>query len=252
MKLKKFAALGLTSAMLLSATGVSSFAFEQPSWFGSYNDESTRAWVENMIDGTSQALPTWEEAYAYLDYDAASDEIRDMILEARCNIVYSPKARWTVDGQIALKNADGTTTALPEFSDVYPDDWNLDDITAKYIENASYLEEPADAVSAARSAGFADMVTVPKHTEGLQAPIFYTFTGSGSTVRAYAATMPSGYTINFGVKNLDTNKDIGWIGNLDKYQSIKWETVNGVRYGVRCSTYNNMYSAYVVVEDIQG
>ena len=248
MKLKKFTALGLISAMILSSTGLSSFAFEQSSWFGYYDDKSVRGWIMNVVDGTMQELPTWEEAYAYLDYDAASNEVKDMILEARSNIVYSSEARWTIDGQVALTDADGTVTKIPEFSEVYPADWNLDDITAKYMEKISLT---TNVISAARSAGFADMVTVPKQNAASQAPIFYSFTGSGSKVAAYAATMPTGYTINFGIKNLDTNKDVGWIGNLEKYQAIVSTTTNGVRYGVRCSTYNEMYSAYIIVEDVQ-
>lgn len=272
LKMKKIAALGLTAALAVTSTGISAFASEYypPSWCGYYDDDSSRGAITDIRTGeVIRNLPTWEEAYAYLDYDSAPDELKDKILTARCGIVYSKNARWTVNGQASILNADGTTTELPEFSSIYPSDWNLADISAKYQEltpapdaapaplmsNAAVQELTSAAVTAAapasltNGAAFGGMVTVPKNLPTTQASPFYYFTGSGSGVRAYAAALPIGYTINLGIKNMNTNLDVVWAGNLTKYQTIKASTINGTGYSVRCNSYNGSYSAFLCVED---
>lgn len=251
LKMKKIAALGLTAALAVTSTGISAFASESyaPSWCGYYGDDASRGQIIDVRTGeVIRNLPTWEEAYAYLDYDSASDELKDKILTARCGIVYSNNARWTVNGQASILNADGTTTELPEFSSIYPSDWNLADISAKYQELTSAAVTAAAPASLMNGAAFSGMVTVPLNA-ATQASPFYYFTGSGSRVRAYAATLPTGYTINLGIKNMNTNLDVGWAGNLTRYQALTSPTTNGTSYSVRCSSYSGSYSAFLYVED---
>lgn len=180
MKLKRFTALSLTVVLIIASTGICTFASNScpPSWCGYYNDESSRGRIVDMETGQVWQLPTWEEAYAYLDYDSASDELKDKILKARCSIVYGKNARWSVDGSAYILDEDGTITPLPEFASLYPSDWKLADINAKYEE----LTQAA-------------------------APFCYS-TGSGADTAIYAAAFPIGCTINFAVKNLSTSMDV--------------------------------------------
>lgn len=248
MKFKRVTALSLAVVLIIASTGICAFASSSypPSWCGYYNDESSRGRIVDMETGQVWQLPTWEEAYAYLDYDSASDELKDKILKARCSIVYSENARWSVDGEASIVNEDGTVTPLPEFASLYPSDWKLADINAKYQE----LTQAAAVPTALNSgAAFSGMVTVPANAS-TQATPFYYFTSSGADVAIYAATLPIGYTINFGVKNLNTNMDVAWVGNVRLSQQVIVPTTSGVNYSVRCSSYNGMYSAFLYVVDM--
>lgn len=46
------------------------------------------SWTSVNSDGTVSELPTFEEAYAYLDYDSAPADVKNLILEARRHIVF--------------------------------------------------------------------------------------------------------------------------------------------------------------------
>ena len=65
------------------------------------------------------------EQYAYLDPDNASPELRKKILNAREVIIYSSDG-WCADGFSAtVTHADGTVEEVPNFSDLFPSDWDL-------------------------------------------------------------------------------------------------------------------------------
>ena len=214
-KLKKIMTMGLAAMMAMSVTSIGVFAENKM-----------------MVD---------DSIYAYMDYNSASDEMKELILDSRSSIVYSSDVMWTVDGQVGILNDDGTTTILPEFNEVFPSDWNLDDITAKYEEKL--------ATSTMRAAGFSGMVNVPAQSDNYSSE-FYQFTGSGADVYAWAETLPTNYTINFGFRNADTNRDIGWAGNLPVGRACSISTVSGVRYAVRCSSSSGNCNAWVCVQDI--
>lgn len=80
--LRKVICVGL-AAMSLSCMGfTSAFAFEHPSWSGVDENGNALMQVQNP-DGTWEDLPTWQEAYAALDYDTAPDDVKEVILIAR-------------------------------------------------------------------------------------------------------------------------------------------------------------------------
>jgi len=60
--------------------------------------------------------------YAYMDISAAEEEIIPIILQARNIIIYSHS--WVADGIHGYTTAvDGSKTPLPQFHDLFPEDW---------------------------------------------------------------------------------------------------------------------------------
>ncbi len=107
----------------------------------SYTDQSSN--IEHFVtleDGTTipavslasseqtesdDAGMTLEEAqsFAYMDLDTAPEELREIILKAREVIIYS--RAWVADGLEAyVTSPDGTRSALPSFSELFPG-WEL-------------------------------------------------------------------------------------------------------------------------------
>ena len=71
-------------------------------------------------NGSDDAGMTWEEAqsFAYMDLDAAPEDLREIILKAREVIIYS--RAWVADGLEAyVISPDGTRSALPAFSGAF-------------------------------------------------------------------------------------------------------------------------------------
>ena len=116
------AVLVILTVLAMGCVSVSAAGFEYPSWT-SVNPDGTKAVSKVDVDGTVIEVPTFEEAFAYLDYDSVPDDVKDLILEARRHIVFG-KDSWTVNGCVSIKNSDGTVEKLPEFKDLYPG-WDL-------------------------------------------------------------------------------------------------------------------------------
>ena len=80
--LKKAVCIGLAAIGIASLSCTGALAFEHPAWSGVDENGNTLMQVQNA-DGTWEDLPTWQEAYAALDYDSAPDDIKEVILVAR-------------------------------------------------------------------------------------------------------------------------------------------------------------------------
>lgn len=80
--LKKSICIGLAAMGIVSMHCINTFAFEHPAW-GAVDENGNPIVYVEQDDGTYQALPTWYEAYAALDYDSAPDDIKEIILMAR-------------------------------------------------------------------------------------------------------------------------------------------------------------------------
>lgn len=64
------------------------------------------------------------DAYAYMDYSSASDDVKPTILATRNKIIFSNN--WVADdvsGSIVAP--DGTRQELPKFHDLFPPDWEI-------------------------------------------------------------------------------------------------------------------------------
>ncbi len=179
---------------------------------------------------------------------------KDDILEARCAIVFGPNVSWTVDGALSVVEEDGTVTALPEFSDVFPEDWDLAAISAKYnemtVETTGTQIASVNSVSAYGGANFEGNVSVPKYSSTSQAPVFYAFNGSGAKVQSLVDTTDIDCKVNLGMRNLDTGIEVGWKANMDEDDELTIGTTSGVRYGMRCSSYQKAHKAFITVKDL--
>lgn len=198
-----------------------------------------------IIKESNTILASDIEKYAYMNYDYASNNLKEKIIEARRKIVYGNQS-WTVGGQISKINKDGTIEKLPEFKDLYPD-WNLKDLTDSKTTANTIVKGDIDNQKSLLSTYFAGNVDIPRSLVGSNT--FYKFNANGSTVATYALTLP-GTKINLGYTNEDTGQDVGWISNLSKGEGISMKTANGTRYGVRCSTSDVPGKGYIVVESI--
>lgn len=74
--------VGLTIMSVVAISCTTALAFEHPAWSGVDENGNALIQVQNP-DGTWEALPTWQEAYAALDYESAPDDIKEVILIAR-------------------------------------------------------------------------------------------------------------------------------------------------------------------------
>ncbi len=92
--------------------------------------------ASDTSDATVYGTMTMEEAerYAYMDIDEAPGEIKELILAARKQIIYSKS--WAADGVVGIvKHADGTEEQIPAFSELFPG-WDLpvEDTGSEYTE----------------------------------------------------------------------------------------------------------------------
>lgn len=155
-------------------------------------------------------------------------EERNRILAARYAIVYG-NTRWTVNGAIKLVDLYGNTQLIPEFTDLFPD-WNLADIR----EYANTLQK--DKITTSPYAAnfnnnvFFDLVGSE------DAPTFYSWNSGGKQTVIIADTAPGSH-YNAGVKNLDSDTDVGWIPNIEVGTGITLDYPStNTRYGARVSS----------------
>lgn len=85
-----------------------------------YNSNSS---VEDhtIADKPYDEMTTEELAYCILA--EVPEEWRDKVLAARNEIINSTS--WTVDGAGAILHSDGTIEELPDFYDLFPQDWDI-------------------------------------------------------------------------------------------------------------------------------
>lgn len=187
----------------------------------------------DLQDQDYARMSTEELAYCNLE-EAADIATRQAILDARREIIYSTS--WTVDGQLALRNADGTIETLPEFSDLFPD-WELPtempsgstgDDSVTYFSSLIYLE----TATTTNAEPFARIV-----------PLFNT----NLCIRALAIP---GSSWNCGAVDVTTGQDKGFITGLpvDK-EAVMLNTVAGHQYAIRASS--NGAAGYAAMEVYQ-
>lgn len=211
------------------------------------------------IDGTKIELPTYDEAYANLNYDSVPDKIKPIVLKCRRNIVFGNQS-WTVNGQVKIVDKDGTVHDLPEFKDLFPN-WDLkqlctEDKTDTPASNSAlssgdvYLSVKSEENAASFysfDSKFAGNVYLPVQGEKGNAPSFYSFNSNGATVYSWASTLPMNTKVNIGFNNEDTSSSIGWVPNLSEGDSASVQTIDGTRYSVRASATDRAGTAYMNV-----
>ena len=78
-----------------------------------------------LANGTFTEASVFAKTFAFLDYDSSSDEIRQLIIEARYEIIFNNS--WCLTGESFV--TDRTTGEIveisPKFYDLFPYDWSL-------------------------------------------------------------------------------------------------------------------------------
>ncbi|WP_438498524.1 hypothetical protein [Paenibacillus sp. IHBB 3054] len=185
------------------------------------------------------------EKLAYSDLKTAPEEWKSAISAARNSIIYSKS--WTVDGQVAIEQPDGTIEELPEFSDLFPD-WDVPKANvSKSNENSTTLGDPIFTIMAANYAGNVYLQAPP--TSG-GSPIFYAFNTNANRVSMVADSLP-GTSYNAGYADLTDQYDVGWANNLSAGRKMYLTNPNkNHSYGARASTHSTPgYALMGVVDD---
>lgn len=183
---------------------------------------------------------------AYLDLEDASAEMREEILAAREEIIFSTD--WVADGYTAyVEDQDGNIIrTLPAFSEVFPD-WDLPVSETTYqadIEMDSNCSQDMDALAA--SSGYWEHVGFYAHY--LEAPgntnskpfleLYVDPERVGRDLKTYATSLSDSKTCNIGYTDLASGASIAYAIRLAPGEAC---TVTGVRMkiiGIRASTYS--------------
>ncbi len=182
---------------------------------------------------------------AYLDLEDASAEMREPILAAREEIIFSTD--WVADGYTAyVEDQDGNIIrTLPAFSEVFPD-WDLPVSETTYqadIEMDFNALQDMDAIAASsgwESVGF--------HAYYLEAPgstntepfteMFVDPERIGNELKTYATSLSYSTSCNIGYTDMADGTSIAHATRLACGEAC---TVSGVRMkiiGIRASTYS--------------
>ena len=180
------------------------------------------------------AMSTEELAYCDLDYVAPAWQ--NKVLEARDEVIHSTS--WTVDGIGAILHSDGTIEELPEFYDVFPDDWAIPE---------SGDVSPTIQTRVAKFAGYVYLAN-PINDES---PAFYTFNsgtlGTAARIFEYDTTF-KGTSWNVAFDDITRGLEVIHLSNIPTSQSGYLKNpVYGNKYGVRASTYSTPGNAFITV-----
>lgn len=76
--------------------------------------------------------------YAYLNINTAEEELKPIILVARSTIIY--RYSWVADGMNGevLDKEGNIKSKIPEFSELFPEDWEIPVSPAKYVDLSYY------------------------------------------------------------------------------------------------------------------
>jgi hypothetical protein len=187
---------------------------------------ATFATTTTAFAAETDAIPESNANIAYMNLASAPIGLEASILEARNAIIYSTP--WTVNGQCYRIHADGSTESLPEFYDIFPNDWDV----PNSVDSADIGNLPST-----RAYMFNNNVNITAPPSDTPSTPFYTFTAGSYNVEAYAATLP-GASVNIGYTNLTTGNSVGYLPYLAVNERIGLIPISGNSYGVRASTYS--------------
>lgn len=202
------------------------------------------------VSAFAAAAPTVEDL-AYLDLENATPELQDQILAARCELVYGDQA-WTVNGTAYRILPNGSKEVIPEFSTLFPD-WDVSKITTyaqtKWDRNQLRTVGIYRSASRSSSIGYDGVVNLPIASSVNLGYNFYSFTGDGSTVYAYAKTLP-GDKYNIAIYDEDLKSDVCYIPNTipGRDYGCIFDSVSGHRYDCRASSVGMSGHAKMIVE----
>lgn len=197
------------------------------------------------------------EYYAYMDLESADKLTKEMILEARNEIIFSES--WVadeVDGWIT--NPDGTVVeVLPHFSELFPSDWDVPAYTVDDTETVTLGTPPITTQSWDSTTYLVKLTNPPANTTSTP---FATIASSGfvgtqneyhlktiSTVGYYTVFGTINPTYNVGYANATTGTYLGSKLRLPSGQSFNITPPQNSKIEVRASTYNSVGEWVMIV-----
>lgn len=178
--------------------------------------------------------------YAYMDLEEAPAELQDTILEARAQIIFQES--WVADGyEGQVTYPDGTVIELPQFSELFPDDW---EIPVESTNQEETVDVPAalpamDAVVPATA-----WTTLTQRKLYLRHPssvfdtgYFQSWSNLTGALKTTVVALETPTSCNIGYTDIKTSKSIGHSSRLPVGGTFQMNVTNAY-VGVRASTYS--------------
>lgn len=187
---------------------------------------------------------------AYLDYDSATPEMKEKILAARNQIIFSTS--WVADGYSAsignVKTGE-IIRVLPSFSELFPG-WDIPVLAVPDVadnalpdESQSIMNPIIDPIDPDDWVGLTTTYYyLPAATNVPTNPFFSSYINSytmGRVVRTYATSLTASETINIGYSNATTGVSLGYATELYPYDELRLYNAGGINLAVRASTYSS-------------
>lgn len=219
------------------------------------NEENTENAFSQTSMGSNVENNISSIAYANLS-NVKDSALKAEILEARSEIIFSTS--WVADGITGyIIDPDGNKTEVPQFSEVFPADWDIP-MMSRPIETSHNTLETNDEL-VVMAAPFIDVWTYYNDPLYLDIPSslydtdpFCTFSTSDSIEHVYdyivTDVFTRGYyyypsrigTFNVGYSNETTGASLGYVTNLDNGLAFSIQPPAGITLGVRASTYDTV------------
>lgn len=183
---------------------------------------------------------------AYYDLDAAPEEWKEAILDARNSVIYSTS--WTIDGQVSYERPDGTIEKLPEFSELFPG-WDVPKINEDVRTEWLVEVKPVNHEFRPFAANYAGFVYLFEPSADESSLPFYSFFTDVDRVRMQGDDLP-GTSYNGGFTDIDSGTDVGYVANVKEGGSVYLNNPDpDTAYGARASTSSTEGYALMTVVD---
>ena len=206
--------------------------------------------IPAFAEGTSAVT---QNSIAYMDLGTASEAQRNEILEAREEIIFSQT--WVADGLSGcILDANGNIKEyVPEFSDLFPRDWDIPYLSPSDLEITNAIKDRATRVSRLDT-HYDDTVWLTNPSDTSNTPAFCSFLTTGFPGTGYEYNYDTVYTTglygnpsmtayyNVGYSNASTGASLGWATYLSNCETFTITPPNDITIAVRASTYTNVGS----------
>lgn len=201
-------------------------------------------------DPTTPELNTLK-AYAYLDLETADSEMQEVILNARNEMILS--TAWVADGASAYivdtnNNNNNITEEIPEFSEIFPEDWELPTFSS---DTRSIPSTPQISPLYTETI-FSGSVKLSVPSNNYNTPSFLTvavrgFVGTAYEYYAKSITTHAVYsnngtyagTYNLGYSDSVTGVSLGWVPKVNNGNScIFYPPSQYNKINLRASTFD--------------
>jgi hypothetical protein len=172
------------------------------------------------------------DSLAYMDIDAAPQELKEKILEARNQIIFSKD--WTYDGSAFVIDLDSgeIVEKLPMFADLFPSDWN-----PPVMPVAEFEEEPLVLLPVPiPGLHITYLNTPPSNTMSTPFTTEYATSSFGISTKPHNNNIP-GSSWNCGYSN-SSGVSLTWKTYLASNRELLYYPPTSQNISVRASTYS--------------